>query len=126
MAIATETYGADAPALDIFRAYAELNRAKARARIGRAQEADSLLSAIDGNPGGLIPELEYSAAMVDLLLGRTDRALDRLERYFTVRRKLPEYWRADWYLEPLWGNPRFEALIQSPWKRTWSESPSPT
>jgi tetratricopeptide (TPR) repeat protein/TolB-like protein len=125
VALAAETYGRDHPSLDIFRAYAGLTRAKALARRGQNQQADSLLAAIAGSPGGIVPQLEYSAALVELLLGRRESALGRLERYFQVRRKLPEYWRADWYLEHLWGDPRFEALIQAPWERSWESSSAP-
>jgi tetratricopeptide (TPR) repeat protein len=86
--------------------------AQAYARLGRRDEALKLLDQLQQvATRRYVPS--YSFALVHTALGEDDRAIDYLERAYRDRAASDlSYIKFDALLDPLRGDPRFEALVQ--------------
>lgn len=103
-----------APAADtsIWRAYTDMQIAKVFARGGQPDSADAMIRRAHGD--GFQLWLAYDEAHARLLMGQKDRALSLLEDYLTSRPDRKDYWPRDWWLRPLWNDPRFRAMTRQP------------
>jgi len=84
----------------------------AQASIGRQTEAREILAQLT-DAGKTRYISGYSLAVIHLALGEKDQALDWLEKDASERTGFEiNFIKVDPYLDPLRGDPRFEALVQ--------------
>lgn len=95
----------------LYRAYSDMQLAKVFARRG---ERDSAHAAIARAHGAEFQAwLGYDEAHTRLMLGERVRALDLLDAYLELRPDRREYWPTDWWLETVWEDERFIAMIRA-------------
>ena len=121
LGLALELKGATAEAIAEYQRAFELNDdpvvlallAHAEARIGKQNEAQQILARLtEEAKARYVPA--YAFAVIRLVLGEKDQALDWLEK---AARDHDGFYsllmNVDPYLDPLRGDPRFEALVSA-------------
>jgi serine/threonine-protein kinase len=121
LGVALELKGATAEAIAEYQRAFELNDdpvvlallAHAEARIGKQNEAQQILARLtEEAKARYVPA--YAFAVIHLALGEKDQALDWLERGARDHDGLYSVFiKVDPYLDPLRGDPRFEALVSA-------------
>jgi serine/threonine-protein kinase len=83
-------------------------------RAGLRDSAEALVEVARSEASeGLMPWIDYLDANVRLLLGDRDAALDRLESFLDAIPQRKAYVASDWMFRPLWGDPRYRALVDT-------------
>jgi TolB-like protein/predicted negative regulator of RcsB-dependent stress response len=121
LGVALELKGATSEAIAEYRKAFELNDdpavlallAHAKVSIGKQDEARQILAQLtEEAKARYVPA--YAFAVIHLALGETDEALDWLEKAARDHDGLySNYFKVDPYLDPLRGDPRFEALVSA-------------